>query len=139
MSNFLDDCLRRLPSLLHLVMTILSVPYVLLAVMLVLVGHVFSSRGVWAFLNTLLDSLNWTLTWGLLTLGATLLTIIGLGFFESLRWWAALALAVLLLASLGIIFYHFPSLPTWDELVLLTPAILVLLICCRQLILYWPR
>ena len=87
--------LRRLPSLLHLVMTILSVPYVLLAVMLVLVGHVFSSRGVWAFLNTLLDSLNWTLTWGLLTLGATLLTIIGLGFFESLRWWAALALAAL--------------------------------------------
>lgn len=128
----MDEVYRRLPAVLHLLMTLVAIPYVLLAAFFVFVGHVASQRGLWAILNTFLDSFNWTFTWGILVLGVTLITICVLGFIEPLQWWANLGLGGLMLVTLFILFSYGPS-PSVDELVFLSPAFLILATCIWKL------
>ncbi len=80
--NFVDEVTRRIPAVLHASMTLLAVPYVLLAALCVMIGHVLSQRGFWATLNTLLDTFNWSMTWGLLLVAIVVMAILGAGFMN---------------------------------------------------------
>lgn len=121
-------------SVLHVLMTLISIPYILLAAFFVGVGRVASQRGLWAILDTFLDSINWALTWGICGLGVALITICAMGSIEPLRWWATLTLLGMLSVTLCILLYYRASFPSLDELVLLAPAIIVLAICFWRLI-----
>ncbi len=136
MTNFLDEVCRRLPGLLHVVMTLMAIPYVLLATFFVMVGHVAAQRGLWAILDAVLQSFNWFVTWGAIAIGVTLFTVCGLGLIESVRWWASLALALLMALSLSILLFYRPSFPDFGEFVFLAPGFLILAICCWRLIYY---
>jgi uncharacterized membrane protein len=89
--SLFDQIYRHLPAALHGLMVLVSVPHVLVAVFFVIVGRVASQRGPWAIFDTFLNSLNWALTWGAISLGLTLLTIFGLGFFRPLQLFFTLA------------------------------------------------
>ena len=124
-------------SLLHVLMTLISIPYILVAALFVGFGHVVSQRGWYAILSTFLDSLSWALTWGICGLGVALITICTMGFFEPLRWWATLALLGMISVALCLILYYSGSFPTFDELFFLTPAIVVVATCCWRLVRNW--
>lgn len=132
--NFVDDVSRWLTAVLHVVMTLVAIPYFLLAGYFVMIGRIASQRGLWDILDSFLTSFNWIATWGFLLLGVTVTTIAGMGFWESKRWLATMALGVLMATTLGILLFYRTSIPTLDELYFLAPGILVISYCCWQLL-----
>ena len=131
--NLVKELRRRLPAMLHVAMTLFAVPYLLLAGFFMMVGRMASQRGPWAILDSFLESFNWAASWGLLMLGVTVITVAGLGLWESQRWLATLALAVLMAVSLSILLFLRITIPTLGELVFLSPGILILAYCCWRL------
>jgi len=115
-------------------MTMLAIPYLLLAGFFIMIGRMASQRGLWAILDSFLESFNWTATWGLLLLGVTVITVAGMGFWESHRWLATLALSGLLAIAMGILLFYRASIPTLGELTFLAPGILILVFCIWRLI-----
>lgn len=132
MMGWIDEMMRRYGAWLHLTMTLVSIPYVLLACFFVMIGRIASQRGLWAIFDTFLNSINWMMNWGWVLLAMTFLVIGGLGWFESQRWLGALSLACLLSASLGILLFYRLGLPTFGELLFLAPGLFILALCCLR-------
>ncbi len=133
--TMMDELMRRLPTILHVVMTTLTIPYVMFACFFIVVGRTASQRGLWNALDAFLQSLNWVVGWGFLLFVLVFAGILVAGFFESLRWWGSLALLTVLSAALGILIFYRPTIPTLDEFVFFAPGFLFIGVCCCQLIL----
>lgn len=132
--SVIDELTRRLPLLLHVLITMLAVPYVMLACFFLIVGRVASQRGLWDAFDAFLNSLNWVLGWGVLLFVLVLTSILVAGFFESLRWWGSLALLILLTTALGVLIFYRPTIPTLGEFLFLAPGLLFVVIGVWQLI-----
>lgn len=132
--SMIEEFTRRLPQLLHVLMTLMAIPYVMLACVFLIVGRMASQRGLWDIFDAFLNALNWLLGWGVLLFVLVLTSILVAGFFESLRWWGSLALLTLLASAVGVLIFYRPTFPTLGEFLFLTPALLFVVICIWQLI-----
>ena len=111
---------------LHILGTILLLPYLLLAIAFALIGQAASSKSLGALLWTLLTQIAWIVPWGILGLAASIVLIAGLGFSARLRWLGYLCLFVLALASLLVIVILPGDGFGFDALIFLAPCIAVL-------------
>ncbi|MDP1563393.1 MAG: hypothetical protein Q8M16_18585 [Pirellulaceae bacterium] len=132
--SMIDELTRRLPLLLHVLITMLAIPYVMLACVFLIIGRMAAQRGLWDAFDAFLNSLNLAMGWGALLFVLVLTSILVAGFFESLRWWGSLALLTLLISTLGVLIFYRPTFPTLGEFLFLTPALLFVVICVWQLI-----
>jgi hypothetical protein len=86
--------------LLHVLSVLLLLPYLVLAILFVLLGQLIASGGLLAMLGALLEQFLWIVPWGLLGFVAGVLVLIGLGFGARTLWFAGLAVGLLATASL---------------------------------------
>jgi hypothetical protein len=93
-------------SLLHVLSVLLLLPYLVLAIMFVLLGPADRQRWLWAMLDALLTQFIWIVPWGLLGFVVGVLVLIGLGFGARTLWFAALATGLLATASLMVLLLY---------------------------------
>ena len=110
----------------HLVATIATVPYILLATGFLLLGQLINSGSIIAFLDTLIAQFAWVMPWGLIGFVLALLLLATLGLFSQTRWLAGLLLCLLAGGSLGIILFFYRTIDMGKFLFLL-PCLLVVL------------
>src|SRR6185369_13566567 len=111
---------------LHVLGTIVLLPYLLLAIAFALIGQAAASKSLGALLWTLLTQLTWIVPWGILGFVAGVILVAALGFSVRLRGLGYLCLSVLALASLLVIVILPGGGVGFDGLVFLAPCIAVL-------------
>ena len=117
---------RPLVAALHVVATVVLIPYLVLAAGFLILGHAIS-RGSWlAFFDTLIMHAAWLVPWGILASGAAM-TIIAILGLTRLRGLGALCLGVLAADSLAVILIVDRSRIDAGALLFLLPCGLVLL------------
>lgn len=87
-------------GVLHLLGTVVVIPYTLLAGWFVMIGEVAEARGLWAVLDAFLTQLNWVAGWGIYAIPLAFACLAALGFVAGLRRVGALLLSLLATASL---------------------------------------
>jgi hypothetical protein len=93
-------------ALLHLLATLVVLPYLALAGALVLLGRIIVAGSLPSIILALLEQVLWLIPWGLLGVLGVLLVLIALGFSDRLRWlgasclFAVAAACLILIASL---------------------------------------
>ena len=113
-------------SLLHVLSVLLLLPYLVLAILSVLLGQLIASGGLWAMLDALLTQFIWIVPWGLLGFVVGVLVLIGLGFGARTLWFAALATGLLATASLLVLLLFPGRSVDGDDLLLLLPCVAAL-------------
>jgi len=88
---------------LHLLATIVLIPYLLLAAAFLLLGSAIATGTLGGFLVALLSFALWLMPWGALGGIAALCGLVALGMIDQTRWFAALLLLALAGACLGVI------------------------------------
>ncbi|MEO5671090.1 MAG: hypothetical protein ABIR26_10405 [Ramlibacter sp.] len=124
---------------LHILATIVVLPYVALAIAFALIGQVASSKSLGALLWTLLTQIDWIIPWGILAFVAAIAVIAGLGLMASLRWLGHLSLFVLAFVALLVVVILPGSAIGLGELVFLAPCIAVLVYSAWQAAAGWRR
>jgi hypothetical protein len=93
-------------ALLHLLATLVVLPYLALAGAFVLLGRIIVAGSLPSIILALLEQVLWLIPWGLLGVLGVLLVLIALGFSDRLRWlgasclFAVAAACLILIASL---------------------------------------
>jgi hypothetical protein len=93
-------------ALLHLLATLVVLPYLALAGAFVLLGRIIAAGSLPSIILALLEQVLWLIPWGLLGVLGVLLVLIALGFSDRLRWlgasclFAVAAACLILIASL---------------------------------------
>lgn len=113
-------------ALLHIVATIATVPYILLATGFLLLGQLINSGSIIAFFDTLISQFTWVMPWGVIGFALALLLLATLGLFAQTRWLAGLLLCLLAGSSLVIILF-FDRAIDMGKLLFLLPCLLVVL------------
>lgn len=110
--------------LLHLISVVLVLPVFGLASAFIILGRAIAAGSLVHLLLQLLADALWLFPWGLLAIGAALLTVALGGFFVRTRWMAGLCVAILGIVSTGIVLtvIHAHSSASLDELPFLVPG-----------------
>ena len=90
-------------AILHVLATLVLVPYFVLAGGFLILGHAISRGSLWSFLDALLAHAAWLIPWGILGLALALVAVAILGAIARARRLAAAILAMLAGASLAVI------------------------------------
>jgi len=88
---------------LHLLCTIVLLPYLLLAAWFLILGDAIASGSLLSFFGTLLAHALWLMPWGILGFGGGFLILCVIGVSDRLRWLGAVCLFVLAGACLLVI------------------------------------
>lgn len=113
-------------GILHLIATLVLLPYVALAGAFVLLGSAIAGGSLGAMLRILLAEALWLFPWGFLGCAAAIVVLIALGVGERLRWLGAACLFGLAAASLVVILALPADLPDVGQVVFLLPCAAVL-------------
>jgi hypothetical protein len=125
--------------LLHLVSVALLMPNLLLASGFLLLGHAIAGTNIFEFLDRLLSSALWLVTWGILAAVGFLIAIVVGGIMARWRWLAALCVTLLSLSS-GIVLIVMGSGPySAGQWLFLSPGLLSLCIGGWLTLTEWPR
>lgn len=90
-------------SILHVLGTLVVLPYLLLAVAFLLIDDVARTRGLFEILNVVANHANWILRWGIYGLPVVMLALLVAGLIPSWQRGSAAVLFLIALASLGVI------------------------------------
>ena len=90
-------------AILHLLATLVVLPYVALAGAFVLLGRIIAAGSLPSMILALLEQALWLIPWGLLGVLAVVLVLVALGFSERLRWLGASCLFAIAAACLVVI------------------------------------
>jgi len=110
----------------HLLCTLVLLPYLALAAWFLLIGDVIASRSLASVLTTLLSHALWLFPWGLLGVAAGIVAIAALGVIDRARWLGGLCLFALAGACLFIVIAGNPSAIGAGELLFLLPCFAIL-------------
>lgn len=89
--------------ILHIIGTLVVLPYLLLAVAFLLIGDVVRTRGLFEIVNVVANHANWILRWGIYGLPVMMLALLVAGLIPSWQRGSAAVLFLIALASLGVI------------------------------------
>lgn len=90
-------------AVLHLLATLVVVPYLALAGAFVLLGRIIAAGSLPSIILALLEQALWLIPWGLLGVLVILIVLIALGFSERLRWLGAFCLFAIAAACIVVI------------------------------------
>ena len=90
-------------AFLHVLSVLLLVPYMVLAILFLLLGHAIAGGGLLGFLGALLDEFIWMMPWGLLGFALLVLTLLVLGLRPATLWLAGLLVGLLATASMLVV------------------------------------
>ncbi|EDY37318.1 hypothetical protein CPCC7001_196 [Cyanobium sp. PCC 7001] len=110
---------------LHVLGSILVLPYAALALWFLVIGDIARSKGLFAVLETALNHLNGVLLWGIYLLPLLWLGLVVMGCVPRLQQPGALCLALLALASCLVVVSLSSTPVGLDDLVLLFPCLAV--------------
>jgi hypothetical protein len=112
---------------LHVLATIVVVPYVELACGFVILGHAISGGSLWSFFDTLLAHAVWIVPWGLIAFPCVMTLVALLGVIPRFRRLGAVCLCLLAGASLAILIGSTEPLDS-EQWLFLLPCTLVLIV-----------
>jgi len=112
---------------LHVLATIVVLPYLVLACGFLILGHAISSGSLLSFFGTLLAHAVWIIPWGLIGFACAMVLVAALGIMPRFRWIGALCLCLFAAAALAVIIFITPSRVGWSELLFLLPCMFVLM------------
>jgi hypothetical protein len=111
---------------LHVLGTLLLVPYLIFAAGFLLLGRAISRGSLWGFFDTLLQEAVWIIPWGALAAAGFILAVAALGVFPESRRLGGACLAVLAAGSL-IVLVTMASTPVGSgDVPFLAPCVAVL-------------
>jgi hypothetical protein len=111
----------------HVVATLMLLPYIALAAGFVLLGQVAAGKSLPSLFATLLAQALWLMPWGLIGLAAVICVVAALGFSVRLRWLGGCCLCAIAAACLIVIIVT-PTAPmSSGQLLFVAPCGLVLL------------
>ncbi len=113
-------------AVLHVLCTMVLVPYVAFAGGFAVLGRAIASESLGGFLGTLLSHALWLVPWGILGIAAAFAFIIALGFSARLRWFGGACLSLIAASCLAVLMTMTTSRIGPPELLFLLPCILVL-------------
>jgi len=113
---------------LHVLATIVIVPYVVFACGIVILGHAISRRSLWSFFDTLLAHAVWIVPWGLIGFPCVMTVVALLGVIPRFRFLGAVCLALLAGASLAVIVIGSTPSPDSSQWLFLAPCVFVLIV-----------
>lgn len=113
-------------ALLHIIGTLVVLPYLLLAVAFLLIGDIARTRGLLAIIDTIANHANWILRWGLYGLPVIALAFMAFGLIPSLQRSCAAVLFLVALGSLGIICWLHSGRLELGQIVFLLPCVAVI-------------
>ena len=113
---------------LHILATIVVLPYVVLAFGFVILGHSIYSGSMLSFFDTLLAHAVWIIPWGLIAFACVMVLVAVLGMIPRFRWLGAVCLCVLAGASLGVIVIGSTPRVDSSQLLFLLPCMVVLIV-----------
>ena len=111
---------------LHVLATLATVPYVVLAAAFAIGGHAIGARSPWNALDTLLAHFLWIVPWGAIGFAVVILTVAALGAYPPTRRLGGLLLALLAGAALVVIVALHSGPLDGGQLVFLAPCALAL-------------
>ena len=112
-------------AVLHVLATIVLLPYLLLAVAFVMLEQVIGDGTLGALLKSLLVQLTWLVPWGLLGFLMLVILLAALGLHPASRWLGGLVLCLVAVASIAVVIIK-PAAPLdMDGLLFLSPCMLV--------------
>ena len=114
-------------GVLHIVATIIVIPYAVLAVGFLGLRYAIGDGSVFGFFERLLEEASWLVPWGVAGLVVGFLVLAALGLVRRLRGLGGLLLAVIALVSIVVIVGWRGSAVTTDEVVFLLPCVAALL------------
>ncbi|MEQ1692513.1 MAG: hypothetical protein ABMA00_14585 [Gemmatimonas sp.] len=110
-------------GLVHVLATLVALPYALLAAAFLLVGQAARARGLLGVFNVVLSNADWFARWGIYVLPVVYLALAAAGFSPGLRRIGALSLVVLSAVSLVIIWALHSGKLSIGQWVFLTPCV----------------
>ena len=112
-------------AVLHVLATIVLLPYLLLAAAFVLLEQAIGDGTLGALLKTLFVQLTWLVPWGVLGFLVLVVILVALGLHPASRWLAGLVLCLAAVASIAIVIVK-PAAPLdMGGLIFLSPCMLV--------------
>jgi hypothetical protein len=110
---------------LHILATLVVVPYVILAIGFVLLGHTIGSGSLLSIMHRLLNHFLWIVPWGIIGFVCAITLLAVVGAIPGSRRIGAVCLFVLAGASLAIILFTPTSPPDAGQVLFLLPCIVV--------------
>lgn len=111
---------------LHLLCTIMLLPYLLLAAWFLILGDAIAGGSLASFFTALLAHALWLVPWGLLGLAAGIVAVAALGVIDGVRWLGGLCLFFLAGGCLFVVIAGNSSAIGPGELLFLTPCFAIL-------------
>lgn len=90
-------------AFLHIIGTLVVLPYLLLAAVFLLIGDVARTRGLFEIMNVVANHANWILRWGIYGLPVVMVALLVAGLIPSWQRGSAAVLFLVALGSLGVI------------------------------------
>ena len=90
-------------GVLHVLSTLATVPYALLAAAFAIGGHAIGAGSLWAALDTLLAHFLWIVPWGAIGFAVVIVTVAALGAYPPTRRLGGVLLALFAAAALAVI------------------------------------
>lgn len=112
-------------AVLHILATLVVVPYVILAIGFVLLGHLIAAGSLLSLLGRLFDHFLWIVPWGAIGFVCVVILVAVLGAIPGYRRIGALCLFALAGASLAIVLIMPMTVPDAGEMLFLSPCIAV--------------
>lgn len=113
-------------SILHVIGTLVVLPYLLLAVAFLLMGDVARTRGLFEILTVVANHANWILRWGIYGLPVLIVLLIVAGLIPSWQRGSAAVLFLVALGSLGVICRLHSGRMELGHIVFLLPCVAVI-------------
>ena len=110
---------------LHLLCSIVLLPYLLLAAWFLILGDAIASGSLLSFFETLLAHALWLMPWGILGFGCGFVILCAIGVSDRLRWLGAACLFVLAAGCLVVI-ARIDAVTSFGQVLFLMPCISVL-------------
>ena len=111
----------------HLLATLIVIPYALLAGGFLLLGHAIGEGSILVFFDRLLNQAAWLVPWGIAGIGMGFLALAALGLVSRTRAVGGLLLALVASLSIVLIVSLSATPVTADEAVFLLPCVAALL------------
>ena len=112
---------------LHVLGTLVLIPYVALASAFALLGQAIARKSLVGFLDALLSQALWLMPWGLLGIIAVIVIVAGLGLSARLRWLGGVCLCLIAASCIGVLIVLTTSPNGLSELLFLLPCIVVMI------------
>ena len=112
---------------LHLLCTLVLLPYLALAAWFLILGDAIAGGSLASFFTALLGHALWLFPWGLLGIAAGIVGIVALGMIDGLRWLGGLCLFVLAGGCLLVVISGSSTALGTGELLFLLPCFAILI------------